>query len=297
MSIVKSLSVGDGDMFYIRHNSDSFTILDCCMLDDDRVDIIRELRAQSSDKVIVRFISTHPDDDHIRNLAYLHAQMNLVNFYCVENEATKEDETEDFMQYCALRDDTGRRFYLFRGCTRRWMNVSDAERDQAGIQILWPITTNEYYREALARARDGDNPNNICPIVRYSLEGGPTILWMGDLEADFMDNIVNAIEIPRTDILFAPHHGRDTGMVPTDWLEQMQPGLIIIGEAPSEYLNYYQGYNSITQNSAGDITSDCVAGGAHIYVSDPDYEVDFLNNEQKTNSYGSYYIGTLTTRA
>src|SRR5437016_2516065 len=182
--------------------------------------------------------------------------MNLVNFYCVENEATKEDETEDFMQYCALRDDTGRRFYLFRGCTRRWMNVSDAERDQAGIQILWPITTNEYYREALARARDGDNPNNICPIVRYSLEGGPTILWMGDLEADFMDNIVNAIETPRTDILFAPHHGRDTGMVPTDWLEQMQPGLIIIGEAPSEYLNYYQGYNSITQNSAGDITFD-----------------------------------------
>jgi beta-lactamase superfamily II metal-dependent hydrolase len=84
MSIVKSLSVGDGDMFYIRHNSDNLTIIDCCMDDGNRRRIVRELQAQSADKGIVRFISTHPDDDHIRNLTYLHEQMNLVNFYCVE---------------------------------------------------------------------------------------------------------------------------------------------------------------------------------------------------------------------
>jgi hypothetical protein len=30
MSIVKSFSVGDGDMFYIKHNSDNFTTIDCC---------------------------------------------------------------------------------------------------------------------------------------------------------------------------------------------------------------------------------------------------------------------------
>jgi hypothetical protein len=29
MSIVKSFSVGDGDMFYILHNSSNFTIIDC----------------------------------------------------------------------------------------------------------------------------------------------------------------------------------------------------------------------------------------------------------------------------
>ena len=29
MSIVKSLSVGNGDMFYIQHNSDNFTVIDC----------------------------------------------------------------------------------------------------------------------------------------------------------------------------------------------------------------------------------------------------------------------------
>ena len=29
MSIVKSLSVGNGDMFYIKHNTENFTIIDC----------------------------------------------------------------------------------------------------------------------------------------------------------------------------------------------------------------------------------------------------------------------------
>lgn len=30
MSVVKSFSVGEGDMFYIDHNSDNFTTIDCC---------------------------------------------------------------------------------------------------------------------------------------------------------------------------------------------------------------------------------------------------------------------------
>ena len=29
MSIVKSFSVGNGDMFYIKHNTDNFTTIDC----------------------------------------------------------------------------------------------------------------------------------------------------------------------------------------------------------------------------------------------------------------------------
>ncbi len=73
----------------------------------------------------------------------------------------------------------------------------------------------------------------------------------------------------------------------------MQPELIIIGEAPSEYLNYYEGYNTITQNSAGDITFDCVEGKVHIYVSEKYYSVEFLHDGRMGNNYGGYYIGTL----
>ena len=50
MSIVKSFSVGEGDTFYIKHVSDSFSIIDCNLVDDRRDEIIEELNEQSSDK-------------------------------------------------------------------------------------------------------------------------------------------------------------------------------------------------------------------------------------------------------
>ena len=31
MSIVKTFAVGDGDMYYIKHNSDNFSIIDCSL--------------------------------------------------------------------------------------------------------------------------------------------------------------------------------------------------------------------------------------------------------------------------
>jgi len=292
MSIAKSFSVGDGDMFYIKHGSDSFTMIDCCMSDEDKDRIISEIKLQASGKGIVRFISTHPDDDHIRSLVYLDDAMGILNFYCVANEASKTDPTDDFDRYCELRNDPKKAFHIDRGCSRKWLNESDDERGSAGINILWPVTTNKHYQSALADANKGKNPNNISSIVKYSLSGGVTLLWMGDLESDFMENIKDNLTPDAADILFAPHHGRDSGKVPADWLEDIDPKIVIIGEAPSKDLDYYAGYNTITQNSAGDITFECVSGKVHIYVSNENYSVDFLDNEYESDTYGKY-IGTL----
>ncbi len=292
MSIVKSFSVGLGDMFYIKHNSDNFTMIDCCLGDDTKQQIMDEITLQSRGVGIKRFISTHPDDDHIRGLSYLHEQMKLVNFYCVKNSATKPDETDDFDQYCNLRDDTENAFYLSEGCSRKWMNLDDDERKNSGLHVLWPITTNQHYQEELEKAADGECPNNISIILNYKMSGGASVLWMGDLESDFMEKIKDEITLDRADILFAPHHGRDSGKVPTEWLEQIDPKLIIIGEAPSEHLNYYYGSNTLTQNSAWDITMECVSDKTHIYVLNDDYSVDFLDDEALVSDYGNY-IGTL----
>ena len=292
MSIVKSFSVGEGDMFYIRHGSDNFTIIDCCMSDDNRNGIIKEIESKSKSKNIVRFISTHPDDDHIRGLSYLDDEMNLLNFYRVKNETTKPDKTPDFDRYCKLRDDSKKAFEIFRGCYRKWMNRDSEERKNAGIDVLWPIRSNKYYKEALKKAKEGKSFNNISSIVKYSLNGGATVLWMGDLGADFMENIKDEITMDAADILFAPHHGRETGKVPNDWLNDMDPKIVIIGEAPSKDLNYYAGYDTITQNTAGDITLECVSGKTYIYVSNYRYSVDFLDDEDMANRYGKY-IGTL----
>lgn len=300
MSIIKSFSVGNGDMFYISHNSDNFTIIDCCMCEDDQSWIVSELKRESASKGVVRFISTHPDDDHIGGLKYLHEQMPILNFYTVKNSATKKPEcwTEDFDTYCELRDDAKKTFYIERGCTRRWMNQSNEERDGGGINIHWPIVTTSDYKEALTVAADGESPNNISPILTYSLSEGAVVAWMGDIESDFQEKVKDAIALPSVDVLFAPHHGRDSGKVVPKWLTEMSPKLIVVGEAPSEHLCYYPGYNCITQNSAGAITLDCTDDGkVHVYVAKKSYSVNFLKSEKMPNAVGGYYLGTLITKA
>lgn len=288
MSKVKSLSVGNGDMFYIKHNSDNFTTIDCCLSDDNKKTIVDELKTQSSGKNISRFISTHPDEDHIQQLDYLDDNMPIYNFYCVQNETTKKDETSGFKRYCKLRDGD-KAFNIYKGCTRKWMNLSDETRGSSGINILWPDTNNQYFKDALKIAKDGGSPNNISPIITYGV-GEAKYQWMGDLETNFMESIKDDVDFAKVNILFAPHHGRESGKIPKSILDILKPDIIIIGEAPSANLNYYQGYNTITQNSAGDITFVNDDNEIHIYVSNKDYKVNFLKNKNK-NEY-NYYLGT-----
>lgn len=290
MSLVKSFAVGNGDMFYVDHNSDNFTIIDCSLADDTSDDILDELETGSGKKGVMRFISTHPDEDHLRGLTLLNERLRILNFYCVKNNATKDDETDDFSEYRTLRD-SDKAFYIYKGCTRKWMNLEDETRGSSGIVIHWPDMSNEDFKLALDDASDGLSPNNISPIVEYS-GSSAKFIWMGDLETDFMENIADNLNLPKVKVLFAPHHGRDSGRVPLNLLKQMDPTIVVIGEAPSEQLNYYAGYNTITQNSAGDITFDSGDEYVDIYVGSNTYSVDFLINRWLPNRYG-YYIGSL----
>lgn len=289
--IIKSFSVGNGDMFYIKHGSDNFTVIDCYMHEDNEDKIIDEIIDKSKNKGVVRFISTHPDKDHIKGLKKYRERIGISNFYCVENEAKKEEENEDFKEYCSLRDGD-KHFYLYEGCERKWMNLDDDKRESSGINILWPQTNNQYFKDALEKAHNGESPNNISPIIKYSLNNGVNVLWFGDLEKDFMENIKDDLTIEQADIIFAPHHGRESGKIPKEILDKINPKIIIIGEAPSNKLDYYRNYNTITQNSAGDITFECEQNNVHIYVSNENYSVSFLKNKSKPNMY-DYYIGTL----
>ena len=290
MSTIKSFSVGNGDMFYIDHNFDNFTIIDCCLNDEVKEDILNEITDLYDEEGITRFISTHPDEDHIKGLTDLDEKINILNFYCVDNKATKPDETDDFKKYCNLRG-SDKAFYIYEECSRLWMNQSNDERKTSGISILWPDINNKHFKQSLQQANDGGSPNNISPIIQYSVTNGATSLWMGDLETEFMESIEDDLDLPLTDILFAPHHGRDSGKVPESMLLDMKPRIIIIGEAPSQHLNYYRAYNTITQNSAGDIVFECLEGKVHIFTSQQ-YSVNFLADEGKSLN-GFHYLGTL----
>ena len=291
---VKSFSTNNGDMFYIKHGSDNFTIIDCCIDDENKKSILSELIKESKNKGIIRFISTHSDDDHIRGLKYLTDNFSIPNFYCVENETIKDEITDDFKKYCELRDNS-KAYYIYKDCSRKWMNVSDDIRGSSGIEVLWPDRTNSDFLNALEEAKKGKSPNNISPILTYSLKDGITMYWFGDLETDYMNCIKDNVKWVKADIIFASHHGRCSGRIPTDILEKIQPKIIIIGEAPSENLDYYTGYETITQNTAEDIVIICGNDTADFFVSGLSYKTPPANLKTiygKTLE-GYVYIGSL----
>ena len=84
MSIVHSYAVGNGDMFSIRHASDNCTIIDCSISIDDQDWLLGEIDKQREGKTITRFISTHPDQDHLMGLSALDDHIEILNFYVVK---------------------------------------------------------------------------------------------------------------------------------------------------------------------------------------------------------------------
>ena len=291
MSTIKSFSVEGGDTFYIKHGSSNFTVIDCNLKE-----IVDEIIRESSGKDIFRFISTHPDEDHIHGLEYLDDAKGISNFYCVKNHAAKADSTASFSRYCELRD-SSKAFYLKKGCLRCWMNKDDEEKcyGSAGINVLWPDVNNASFRRAMKSAADGLSPNDISPILTYSLNGGVKAIWMGDLETDFMEEIEDCVNLPPVDILFAPHHGRFSGKPPKSWMKEMSPSLVVVGEAGSDNLDYYQGYTHICQNTAGDIVFECGTGRVDVYADEP-YEVVGFDDRAMPSAHGLSYWGSIETK-
>ena len=296
MSVIKSFSVDNGDTFYIKHGSSNFTVIDCNLVDERKDEILREIAEESKGKDIFRFISTHPDEDHIHGLEHLDDRLGILNFYCVNNKVAKSEESPSFKRYCELRD-SSKAFYIKKGCSRCWMNENDEEKNygSSGINVLWPVTTNGAFKKALEKAAEGESPNNISPIVTYSLDNGVKAIWMGDLETSFMEEIRDSVDIPAVDLLFAPHHGRSSGRPPRPWMERMNPSLVVIGEADSEDLDYYSGYVHVCQNTAGDMLFECTAGYVHLFAENP-YDVAGLDDLGKADLFGLSYWGSIATK-
>lgn len=286
-------SVGNGDTSYIQHGSDNFTIIDCVIDDGDPRDIIGRLKEKGEGKGIRRFISTHPDDDHIRGIHHLDKDFPILNFYVVANNAIKKEKTESFEHYKKLRDGD-KAFFIEKGSTRKWMNLDGDGRGSSGVNILWPDRRNKFFKEALKQAGAGEAFNNMSCVIRYSLNGGASCIWLGDLETTFMENIQGNIELLQTDIVIAAHHGRKSGKIPNSWLDALKPKIIVIGEAASRELNYYSGYNTLTQNRCGDIFFDLHDTDVDIYTSKDKAGVRDWLKDKKRSKYENY-IGTLET--
>lgn len=277
-SIVKSFSFPKGetrgDTFYIKHGVDSFTVIDCYLLtgsdypeNNRQKEIIDEIVEQSEGK-IRRFISTHPDHDHIAGIEELFRRWPTDNFYAVANNVPLDENDASLSKYIQLKKE--KNYAIKQGIKRCWLNDDNGIEDPhkaSGIHFLWPDLNNEKFKAALKVVEEGGKKNNISPILTYTINGGAKYMWMGDLETGLQTAYYETFKssIPHVNILFQPHHGRTTGAVPDELLKLLKPQLIIIGNAPSEYIDYGDSQKTITQNTSGDLLFENEGEYVHIY--------------------------------
>lgn len=275
MSTVKSYSfpLGEirGDCFYIKHDSANFTVIDCFLKEGKdancrKDEIIREIKDESLGR-ICRFISTHPDNDHILGIEALDKHWGITNFYAVDNAIPADEDDPSLEKYLELK--RIRNYPIEEGISRAWLNKSTDDRAGSNIEFLWPDVNNAKFKEALKATAKGESPNDISCVIKYDAPGGGSYLWMGDMETGMQEEFFKSQKdrIPSVDVLFHPHHGRDSAKPPDDLMFQLGPQIVVIGNAPSEHINYGDPDQTITQNSAGDVVFVNDSGIIHVFTA------------------------------
>jgi beta-lactamase superfamily II metal-dependent hydrolase len=229
-------------------------------------------------KNIFRFIVTHPDMDHLDGIKDLFDEFNIYNFWDTNNKKEISDKAgsggynmEDWKFYKSLRDGKktpSTRLTYFSGASTIYYN-------QDHIEILSPTST------ILNACNDKDNWNDSSYVILYTppkANGGNwKILLAGDSEDLTWEHIIknHSEKVKNIDILFAPHHGRDSSRN-FDFLKTITPTITLFGNASSTHLAYtkYSG-TKITNNQAGYIIMDVSTENITILVKNAEFAKDF----------------------
>jgi competence protein ComEC len=227
---------------------------------------------------IFRFIVTHPDMDHLDGIKDLFKEFVIANFWDTDNKKEISDKAgsggynmEDWKFYKSLRDGkispTNRLTYF--------SNNSNLYYNQDNIEILSPTPS------IIKTCNEKGNWNDSSYVILYTppkANGGHwKILFAGDSEDLTWEHIIanHAEKVKNIDILFAPHHGRDSNRN-FDFLKSLTPTITLFGNASSNHLAYtkYPG-TRITNNQAGYIILDIATQYIKLYVKNSDFAKDF----------------------
>ncbi|KUO64811.1 MAG: hypothetical protein APF83_14145 [Lutibacter sp. BRH_c52] len=314
MSIIHFLNVLEGDCNIIQHDSGRTTVIDISNAYNDydteeeiavknsqlRKDMYERTQVPSDKKDykqkkdpdnpihylnqygikdIFRFIVTHPDMDHLDGINDFFDEFNIVNFWDTDNDKEISDKVnsggynlDDWMFYKSLRDEKHKpckRLNYFSGNSNQYYN-------EDYMEILSPTS------EILNNCNQKENWNDSSYVILYTppKKGGGhwKILLAGDSEDLTWEHIIenHSDKVKNVDILFAPHHGRDSDRNYT-FLDTVNPKATLFGNANSKHLAYSK-YNSnvkITNNQAGYIILEISSESIKIYVKNLEFARDF----------------------
>jgi competence protein ComEC len=316
MAVVHFLNVLEGDCNIIQHDSGRVSVIDVSNADNNIDTEAEKLKKQSlsrqamfsmtvptgkknyeqkkypdnpitylRDKLgatkIFRFIITHPDMDHLDGLKDLFDTFPIT---CVWDTDNKKEiinfngggyNKEDWDFYKTIRDGkpTNRRAYL--------ANNSCLYFNEDMIRILAPT------KSLCDQANESGDYNDSSFVLLFTppKNNGQNwkILFAGDSHDKTWEYILNnyEAEVSDIDVLFAPHHGRDSNRN-YDFLKTLKPQITLLGNASSQHLAYDQYPETrITNNQAGHVILDVDQSRLKVLVKNQEFANDFCNNPKR----------------
>lgn len=316
MSVIHFLNVLEGDCNIIQHDTGRVTVMDVSNAYND-IDTEEEIKVKTSEarklmltrtqvpsdkkdyqqkktpdnpiqylrkygiQSIFRFIITHPDMDHLDGIRDLYSEFCIVNTWDTDNnKSIASDATfagynrEDWEFYEKLRSGkvtSTKRLTYFAKNDNLFYN-------EDRIKILCPTPA------LLKNANYCGQYNDSSYVTLYTpakADGGSwKFLFAGDSEDNSWKYILanHKDDVSNVDVLFAPHHGRDSGRS-YEFLNTLKPKVTLFGNASSKHLAYscYDPSLRITNNQAGYILIDISEGAIIFYVKNYEFARDFLH--------------------
>lgn len=254
---------------------------------------------------IFRFIITHPDMDHLDGIKDLYDEFEITNTWDTDNNKSIDltgffagYNKDDWKFYTQLRagkyEKTKRLTYHYSDDCEFW--------NKDNMKILCP--SKKLVKVANETAKDFHDLSYVILFTPPKKGGGNwKILFAGDSHDSSWEHIIetNKEAVSDIDVLFAPHHGRDSDR-DYGFLNTLKPKITLFGNASSKHLAYtkYSG-TKITNNQAGYVILDTTLDHLQIFVKNFEFAKDYrakrgfgvptLNTIHK-----AYSIGQLTAK-
>lgn len=325
MAVVHFLNVLEGDCNIIQHDSGRVSIIDVSNaynLEDTEAEkkakaykeqIEKERRGVPAGKIdfqqkkfpdnpieylkkisvgdIWRFIVTHPDMDHLDGIKDFYQEFKPAHTWDTDNNKKIEQEAnfsgfnpDDWKFYTDLRDgkyDASKRLSLLSGNEGQFWTEDN-------LKILCPT------KELCQAANECGDYNDSSYVLLFTppKHNGKSwkILFSGDSHDKSWEHILKnySEEIANIDVLFAPHHGRDSNRS-FEFVKILNPKVTLFGNASASHLAYSK-YPKIrlTNNQAGYIILDIDGTSINFYVKNKEFANHFRNNPKRKWGDASY---------
>jgi beta-lactamase superfamily II metal-dependent hydrolase len=240
---------------------------------------------------IWRFISTHPDMDHLDGFQALMNTCPANNFWHTGAKKTKPDfEGSPFIEadwdtYVDVRD--GKRAGTISlektdGAEFPFANKGDPNDQGDCLDIASPSPG------LVAEADTCEEYNDSSYIIVYRMQGGKIVIC-GDAEDGAFNHAIEKYPALMKDVAFllAPHHGRDSGR-DYAFLDYMNPRFSLLGCAPHQHHRTTswssRGLAYCKQNQCGNMVLTTAADGNSIdvYIQSKSFAQNSGGNTSRT---------------